>query len=71
MSLKQEYLKRIRHGAAELKSLDEARAEIRAQFLVDLVSARENKVTQQQMADETHFSRQRISQFLKETRDAA
>lgn len=63
-----DYLQLAADDAAKLHQLDAERAETRASFLQNILNATSRGKTQQQVADRSNYSRQRIAQFLKEAR---
>lgn len=66
-----DYLQLATEDAANLHRLDAERAETRASFLRNILNAINRGKTQQQIADQSDYSRQRIAQFLKEARAGA
>jgi predicted transcriptional regulator len=65
-----DYVAAAAADANALRTLDSARAEVRASLLKNLAAAHGERKTQQELADACGLSRQRISQFLKEVREA-
>lgn len=63
-----DYLALAKQDADRLHALDRERAEVRESFLSHILQASQRRKTQEEIAKVSRYSRQRISQFLKEAR---